>query len=83
MKVWDELQRIPYGTTISYGELAKRAGSPKGSRAVAQANHNNPVCIVVPCHRVINADGTLGGYASGPALKQQLLDLEKNHAGTR
>ena len=83
MKVWDELQRIPYGTTISYGELAKRAGSPKGSRAVAQANHNNPVCIVVPCHRVINADGTLGGYASGPALKQQLLDLEQNHAGTR
>ena len=83
MKVWDELQRIPYGTTISYGELAKRAGSPKGSRAVAQANHNNPVCIVVPCHRIINADGSLGGYASGPALKQQLLDLEKNHAGTR
>lgn len=83
MKVWDELQRIPYGTTISYGELAKRAGSPKGSRAVAQANHNNPVCIVVPCHRVINANGTLGGYASGPALKQQLLDLEQNHAGTR
>ena len=83
LKVWDELQRIPYGTTISYGELAKRAGNPKGSRAVAQANHNNPVCIVVPCHRVINADGSLGGYASGPALKQQLLDLEKNHAGTR
>ena len=83
MKVWDELQRIPYGTTISYGELAKRAGSPKGSRAVAQANHNNPVCIVVPCHRIINANGTLGGYASGPALKQQLLDLEQNHAGTR
>ncbi len=83
LKVWDELQRIPYGTTISYGELAKRAGNPKGSRAVAQANHNNPVCIVVPCHRVINADGSLGGYASGPALKQQLLDLEQNHAGTR
>ena len=83
LKVWDELQRIPYGTTISYGELAKRAGNPKGSRAVAQANHNNPVCIVVPCHRVINADGSLGGYAPGPALKQQLLDLEKNHAGTR
>lgn len=83
LKVWNELQRIPYGTTISYGELAKRAGNPKGSRAVAQANHNNPVCIVVPCHRVINADGSLGGYAPGPALKQQLLDLEKNYAGTR
>ena len=83
LKVWDELQRIPYGTTISYGELAHRAGNPKGSRAVAQANHNNPVSIVVPCHRVINADGSLGGYASGPALKQQLLELEKNYAGTR
>lgn len=83
LKVWDELQRIPYGTTISYGELAHRAGNPKGSRAVAQANHNNPVSIVVPCHRVINADGSLGGYAPGPALKQQLLDLEKNYAGTR
>ena len=83
LKVWDELLLIPYGTTISYGELAKRAGNPKGSRAVAQANHNNPVCIVVPCHRVINADGSLGGYAPGPALKQQLLDLEKNYAGTR
>ncbi len=83
LKVWDELQHIPYGTTISYGELAHRAGNPKGSRAVAQANHNNPVSIVVPCHRVINADGSLGGYASGPALKQQLLDLEKNYAGTR
>ena len=83
LKVWDELQRIPYGTTISYGELAKRAGNPKGSRAVAQANHNNPVSIVVPCHRVINANGSLGGYASGPAIKQQLLDLEKNYAGTR
>ena len=83
LKVWDELQRIPYGTTISYGELAKRARNPKGARAVAQANHNNPVCIVVPCHRVINADGSLGGYAPGPALKQMLLDLEKNYAGTR
>jgi poly(A) polymerase len=79
MKAWEELQRIPYGETISYGEQAKRLGNAKASRAVAQANHNNPVSIVIPCHRVINADGTLGGYASGPDKKQALLDLEKEH----
>jgi len=78
LKAWAELQKIPYGTTISYGEQATRLGNPKGSRAVAQANHNNPVAIVVPCHRVINADGSLGGYASGPEIKRQLLELEKN-----
>ena len=77
LKAWDELQKIPYGETISYGEQATRLGNPKGSRAVAQANHNNPISIVVPCHRVINADGTLGGYASGPDIKRQLLSLEK------
>ncbi len=79
MKAWAELQKIPYGDTISYGEQAKRLGSPKGSRAVAQANHNNPVAIVIPCHRVINADGTLGGYAPGPDKKRQLLELEQKH----
>ena len=77
LKAWDELQKIPYGETISYGEQATRLGNPKGSRAVAQANHNNPISIVVPCHRVINADGSLGGYASGPEIKRQLLSLEK------
>ena len=77
LKAWDELQKIPYGETISYGEQATRLGNPKGARAVAQANHNNPVAIVVPCHRVINADGTLGGYASGTDIKSQLLALEK------
>ena len=77
LKAWNELQKIPYGETISYGEQAARVGNPKGARAVAQANHNNPVSIVVPCHRVINADGTLGGYASGPDIKRQLLALEK------
>ena len=77
LKAWDELQKIPYGETISYGEQAARLGNPKGSRAVAQANHNNPISIVVPCHRVINADGTLGGYASGTDIKRQLLSLEK------
>ena len=77
LKAWGELQKIPYGETISYGEQAARLGNPKGSRAVAQANHNNPISIVVPCHRVINADGTLGGYASGTDIKRQLLSLEK------
>ena len=77
LKAWSELQKIPYGETISYGEQAARVGNPKGARAVAQANHNNPVSIVIPCHRVINADGTLGGYASGPDIKRQLLALEK------
>jgi poly(A) polymerase len=78
LKAWAELLKIPYGETISYGEQATRLGNPKGARAVAQANHNNPVAIVIPCHRVINADGTLGGYASGTDIKQQLLTLEKN-----
>ena len=79
MNAWAELQRIPFGETISYGEQAARLGNPKGSRAVAQANHNNPVSIVIPCHRVINADGTLGGYASGPDIKRFLLNLEKEN----
>ncbi len=79
MQAWDVLKQIPYGETISYGEEAKRIGKPTASRAVAQANHNNPVSIVVPCHRVINSNGSLGGYASGTDIKQQLLSLEKNH----
>lgn len=79
MKAWEELRKIPYGETISYGEQAKRIGNPKGSRAVAQANHNNPVSIVIPCHRVINANGSLGGYASGTDKKQALLELEKSN----
>ena len=78
LKAWAELQNIPYGETISYGEQTSRLGNPKGSRAVAQANHNNPVAIVIPCHRVINADGSLGGYASGTTIKQALLQLEKD-----
>ena len=77
MKAWDVLQQIPYGKTISYGEQATRLGNAKASRPVAQANHNNPVAIVVPCHRVINANGTLGGYAPGTDKKQFLLDLEQ------
>ena len=79
LKAWAMLQEIPYGGTISYGEQAKRMGNPKGSRAVAQANHNNPVAIVIPCHRVINSDGSLGGYGPGPEIKRYLLNHEKTN----
>lgn len=64
-KVWKALQKIPYGKTSSYGELAKTIGSPKASRAVGMANNKNPISIIIPCHRVIGADGTLVGYAGG------------------
>lgn len=74
--VWSELSRIPYGTTISYGELARRVGNPNASRAVGSANGKNHVGIIIPCHRVITADNQLGGYASGPDHKAFLLDLE-------
>ena len=77
LKVWNELQRIGHGETIAYGTLASRMGNARASRAVAQACHNNPVCIVVPCHRVIAADGTLGGYALGTEMKRQLLAMEQ------
>jgi methylated-DNA-[protein]-cysteine S-methyltransferase len=76
VKVWQELQRIPYGDTISYKELARRAGSPQASRAAGQANGRNPVPIIVPCHRVISADGKLGGYNSGLDKKRWLLKHE-------
>ncbi len=76
-RVWAELRRIPFGETISYGELAARIGSPSGSRAVGQANGRNPLPIVVPCHRVISHDGKLGGYGGGLQVKQALLDLER------
>ena len=75
--VWQELATIPYGTTVTYGELAVRIGLPvSASRAVGSANGANPIPIVLPCHRVIGADGTLTGYAGGPARKQALLHLE-------
>ena len=81
-RVWDELRRIPYGETISYGELARRIGKPTASRAVGAANGRNPLAIVVPCHRVIGADGTLTGYGGGLPVKQALLALERRVAGT-
>lgn len=75
-RVWEELCRIPYGVTISYGELAQRIGSPKAVRAVGQANGRNPIPIVVPCHRVIGSSGKLVGYGGGLPVKTQLLALE-------
>jgi len=79
-KVWKELTRIPFGKTISYGELARRVGNPKASRAVGLANGKNPLAIVVPCHRVIGANGTLTGYGGGLDRKQKLLELEQHAA---
>lgn len=77
-KVWAELQRIPYGETASYGDIARRLGyEPVISRAVGAANGANPLPIVVPCHRVIGADGSLTGYAGGLERKKILLDLER------
>ena len=79
-KVWAALMEIPYGAVTSYGELASRLGKPGGSRAVGRANGDNRVAIVVPCHRVIQGDGGLGGYGGGLPRKRWLLDLE---AGVR
>jgi methylated-DNA-[protein]-cysteine S-methyltransferase len=76
--VWLELQKIPYGTTINYGTLARRIGKPSASRAVGAANGRNPISIVIPCHRVIGANGDLTGYAGGMARKDALLRLEAN-----
>ncbi|WP_395090730.1 methylated-DNA--[protein]-cysteine S-methyltransferase [Armatimonas sp.] len=75
--VWAELAKIPYGQTLSYGELAARIGNPKASRAVGLANGKNPLSIVVPCHRVIGASGKLTGYGGGLARKEALLALER------
>jgi len=79
--VWAALQSIPYGETISYGELARRIGQPSASRAVGLANGRNPVAIVVPCHRVIGANGSLTGYGGGMARKRFLLALEQRASG--
>lgn len=76
LKVWAALRDIPYGRTESYGALAARIGQPTASRAVGLANGRNPIAIVVPCHRVIGASGTLTGYAGGLERKRWLLDLE-------
>lgn len=77
IRVWRELQRIPFGTTLSYGGLAQRIGNPKASRAVGGANNRNPIAIIIPCHRVIGVRGELTGYAGGLDRKQALLEHEK------
>jgi methylated-DNA-[protein]-cysteine S-methyltransferase len=74
--VWAALREIPYGETIDYGELARRVGNPAAARAVGLANGRNPVAVIVPCHRVIGADGTLTGFGGGLLNKRLLLDLE-------
>lgn len=79
--VWQALRSIPYGSTISYGDLARRIGQPSASRAVGLANGRNPVSIVVPCHRVIGANGSLTGYGGGVERKRFLLDLEQRISG--
>ena len=79
-KVWNALKEIPYGETRSYGEIAKIIGNEKASRAVGMANNKNPIAIIVPCHRVIGANGKLVGYAGGLDLKEKLLQLEKNNS---
>ena len=76
-RVWDALSEIPYGETRSYGEIARRIGQPGAARAVGLANGRNPIAVIVPCHRVIGADGTLTGYAGGLQAKRALLDLEQ------
>jgi AraC family transcriptional regulator of adaptative response/methylated-DNA-[protein]-cysteine methyltransferase len=77
-QVWSELQKIPFGETCSYLSLAAAVGRPTAVRAVAQANASNQLAVIIPCHRVINANGALGGYAGGLHKKQWLLDHEKN-----
>jgi methylated-DNA-[protein]-cysteine S-methyltransferase len=81
-RVWGELSRIPFGETRSYGQLAKRLNNPNGSRAVGLANGRNPIAIIVPCHRVIGADGSLTGFGGGIDRKEWLLSHE-GHPGTR
>ena len=77
-RCWKALLNIPYGETKSYADIARAVGSPRAFRAVGMANHYNPVAIVVPCHRVIASDGTLGGYGGGLACKETLLRLERD-----
>ncbi len=76
LRCWNTLLAIPYGQTCSYADLARMVGSPRGFRAVGMANHDNPIPIIVPCHRVITSDHRLGGYGGGLDVKEKLLDLE-------
>lgn len=75
--VWQALQEIPYGTTLTYGEIATRIGRPKAARAVGMACNRNPLLIVVPCHRAVGAGGKLTGFACGLEIKRELLEIEQ------
>ena len=79
--VWEATRQIPYGETRSYGWIAKQIGKPGAARAVGHALGKNPLPIIIPCHRVISSDGTLGGFSGGLAMKKRLLALEKNNSG--
>jgi len=80
-QVWQKLREIPLGVTISYKELATRLGKPRATQAVGQANGANPIPLIIPCHRVIAADGSLGGYSSGLDRKRWLLEHERRYVG--
>ena len=77
-RVWEELRKIPYGKTATYGQIARNIGRPSAARAVGMANHQNPIAVMIPCHRVVGANGALVGYAAGLPMKRRLLDLETN-----
>lgn len=79
LKVWRELQKVDYGKTTSYGDIASRIGNPKASRAVGMANGRNPIPIIIPCHRIIGKNGSLTGFGGGLEVKKQLLELEQVH----
>jgi methylated-DNA-[protein]-cysteine S-methyltransferase len=83
LAVWAALTRIPYGETASYGEVAAEVGRPDAVRAVGSTNGRNPIAVIIPCHRVIGADGTLVGYGGGLPRKRLLLELEAEHAAPR
>jgi methylated-DNA-[protein]-cysteine S-methyltransferase len=75
-RVWSEVRKVPWGATASYGEIAARLGRPGASRAVGRANATNPICLAIPCHRIVGANGSLTGYGGGLATKEALLALE-------
>lgn len=79
LQVWRELQKVPYGKTASYGEIAARIGNPKACRAVGMANSKNPIPIIIPCHRIIGKNGSLTGFGGGLDVKKQLLGLEQQN----
>ena len=81
-RVWREIARIPFGETVSYAELARRAGAPGSARAAGAATGHNPLSVVVPCHRVVGSDGSLTGYAGGLERKTRLLEIEGALAGS-